>query len=89
MSDGHISLIVPGDEFGKCARCQKQFVPEWMEALGCFSRCCQSCQLKNLLDAGLAESLDDYKKFGVTPDEFSAENIENRKAEDALWNDSK
>ena len=58
-----------GDVFGVCARCARSFVPDWNKGLDCFSRCCSTCQIRNLADAMSASWL--YDNTGVARDEHS------------------
>lgn len=34
-----------------CQRCGKPFMPEWLEGLGQWQRCCNMCRVRNLSDA--------------------------------------
>lgn len=57
------------EQFGVCARCGRKFVPEWMDAMGKFSRCCGTCCLRNLADSmDLPEIYDD---LGISRDQHS------------------
>lgn len=59
----------PGDEFGKCPRCQKAFIPEWRDSTSSFDRCCPTCQLRNLADC--LELPELYDQTGIPRDEHS------------------